>query len=98
MRLNKFLARCGVASRRKCDNIIKAEKISVNGTVITDFSYQVNENDVVLYDGKYLEIEDQSTIYILNKPKGYVCTSQDTLNRLKVIDIIDVNFECVKFK
>ena len=91
MRLNKFLARCGLDSRRKCDEIIKKKKISVNGTIITDFSYQVQKDDVVLYGDKYLEIEDQSLIYILNKPKGYVCTSKDTHNRLKVIDLINSN-------
>ena len=91
MRLNKFLSRCGLDSRRKCDDIIRNKKISINGSVVTDFSYQVKEDDVVTYNNKYLEIEDQSIIYILNKPKGYVCTSKDPQNRLKVIDLIDTN-------
>ena len=91
MRLNKFLARSGIASRRKCDEIIKSKKISINGQIVTDFSYQVQKEDIILYDGKYLEIEDKSLIYILNKPKGYICTSQDTNDRLKVIDLIDTN-------
>ena len=91
MRLNKFLARSGIASRRRCDEIIKSKKISINGQIVTDFSYQVQKEDIILYDGKYLEIEDKSLIYILNKPKGYICTSQDTNDRLKVIDLIDTN-------
>ena len=91
MRLNKFLARCGLDSRRKCDDIIKNRKISVNGEIITDFSYQVKEEDVILFNGKYLEIEHDSIIYILNKPKGYVCTSKDTHDRLKVVDLIDTD-------
>ena len=91
MRLNKFLSRCGLDSRRKCDDIIRNKKISINGSVVTDFSYQVKEDDVVTYNNKYLEIEDQSIVYILNKPKGYVCTSKDPQNRLKVIDLIDTN-------
>ena len=91
MRLNKFLSRCGLDSRRKCDDIIKNKKIVINGSIVTDFSYQVKENDVVMYNDKYLEIEDKSVIYILNKPKGYVCTSKDPQNRLKVIDLIDTN-------
>ena len=89
MRLNKFLARSGLDSRRKCDDIIRNKKISINGKIITDFSYQVKKDDVILHDGKYLEIEDKSIIYILNKPKGYVCTSRDTHDRLKVVDLID---------
>ena len=91
MRLNKFLSRCGLDSRRKCDEIIKSKKILINGSIVTDFSYQVKENDVVMYNDKYLEIEDNSVIYILNKPKGYVCTSKDPEDRLKVIDLIDTN-------
>ena len=91
MRLNKFLARCGLDSRRKCDDIIKNRKISVNGEIITDFSYQVKEEDVILFNGKYLEIEHDSIVYILNKPKGYVCTSKDTHDRLKVVDLIDTD-------
>ena len=91
MRLNKFLARCGIDSRRKCDQIIKAKKISINGHIVTDFSYQVQKDDIILYDGKYLEIEDKSIVYILNKPKGYVCTSNDPYDRMKVINLIDIN-------
>ena len=91
MRLNKFLSRCGLDSRRKCDDIIRNKKISINGYIVTDFSYQVKEDDVVTYNNKYLEIEDKSIVYILNKPKGYVCTSKDPQNRLKVIDLIDTN-------
>ena len=89
MRLNKFLARCGLASRRKCDDIIKDKKIFINGSIVTDFSYQVKGNDIVTYNQKYLEIEDKSIVYVLNKPKGYICTSKDTHNRLKIIDLID---------
>ena len=91
MRLNKFLARSGVDSRRKCDGLIKNKKISINGNIVTDFSYQVKDDDVVLLDGKYLDIQDESIIYILNKPKGYVCTSKDTHSKLKVVDLINTN-------
>jgi 23S rRNA pseudouridine2605 synthase len=91
MRLNKFLARSGVDSRRKCDELIKNKKISINSNIVTDFSYQVKDDDVVLLNGKYLDIQDESIIYILNKPKGYVCTSKDTHSKLKVVDLIDTN-------
>tara|TARA_Y100001936_G_C15873447_1_gene558971 strand:- start:78 stop:776 length:699 start_codon:yes stop_codon:yes gene_type:complete len=91
MRLNKFLARCGVDSRRRCDEIIKSAKIKINGKVVTDFSYQVKNDDVVLLDGKFLEIKDQSVVYLLNKPKGYICTSKDIHSRLKVIDLIETD-------
>tara|TARA_B110000495_G_scaffold202847_1_gene224244 strand:+ start:1918 stop:2619 length:702 start_codon:yes stop_codon:yes gene_type:complete len=91
MRLNKYLARCGIGSRRKCDEIISSKQIAINGSIITDFSYQIKDEDIVLYNGKFIEIEDKSIIYILNKPKGYVCTSNDPQDRLKVIDLIDTN-------
>ena len=66
MRLNKFLARCGVDSRRNCDNLIKNKKISINGNIVTDFSYKVKQDDVVLLNGKFLEIQEDSVVYILN--------------------------------
>ena len=91
MRLNKFLARCGVDSRRKCDLLIRDKKVSINGHIVTDFSYNVKNQDIVLLNGKYLEIEDESVVYLLNKPKGYICTSNDTHSRLKVVDLIDTN-------
>ena len=91
MRLNKYLSRCGLDSRRNCDKLIKDKKIFINGKIITDFSYDVKNNDIVTYNNKYLEIEDKSIVYILNKPKGYICTSKDPQDRLKVIDLIDTH-------
>ena len=57
MRLNKFLARSGIASRRKCDEIIKSKKISINGQIVTDFSYQVQDDDYVQFKNKILNIK-----------------------------------------
>ncbi|OUW11144.1 MAG: hypothetical protein CBD26_03065 [Candidatus Pelagibacter sp. TMED166] len=91
MRLNKFLARCGVDSRRNCDELIRTGKVSINGAVETNFSYQVINEDVVMCNGKYVDIEDDRIVYLLNKPKGYICTSKDTHDRNKVIDLIDTN-------
>ena len=93
MRLNKFLARAGLNSRRKCDEIIKSQKISINGSIVTDFSYQVKDDDIILFNGKYVEIADNPVVYVLNKPKGYVCTSKDLYARLKVIDLIETNLK-----
>ena len=89
MRLNKFLARCGVDSRRKCDELIRNNKVSVNGNIVTNFGYQVLGDDIVMCEGKYVNIEYDKIVYLLNKPKGYICTSKDTHNRNKVIDLID---------
>ena len=50
MRLNKYLAHCGVASRRKCDQLIYDKKISINGIIVTDYSYNVSYEDIVVYE------------------------------------------------
>jgi len=91
MRLNKFLARSGIDSRRKCDELIRNEKVLVNGKIITNFGYQVLNDDVVMCNNKYVSFEDDKVVYLLNKPRGYICTSKDTHNRNKVIDLIDTN-------
>tara|TARA_B100000575_G_scaffold289717_1_gene292017 strand:+ start:3788 stop:4486 length:699 start_codon:yes stop_codon:yes gene_type:complete len=91
MRLNKFLARSGIDSRRKCDELIRNEKVLVNGKIVTNFGYQVLNDDVVMCNNKYVSIEDDKVVYLLNKPRGYICTSKDTHNRNKVIDLIDTN-------
>ena len=91
MRLNKFLARSGIDSRRKCDELIRSEKVLVNGKIVTNFGYQVSNDDVVMCNNKYVSVEDDKVVYLLNKPRGYICTSKDTHNRNKVIDLIDTN-------
>ena len=91
MRLNKFLARSGLDSRRKCDELIKSGKVLINGKIVTNFGYKVLNDDVVMCNNKYVSIEDDKVVYLLNKPRGYICTSKDTHNRNKVIDLIDTN-------
>jgi len=91
MRLNKFLARSGIDSRRKCDELIRSGKVLINGKIVTNFGYKVLNDDVVMCNNKYVSIEDDKVVYLLNKPRGYICTSKDTHNRNKVIDLIDTN-------
>ena len=80
MRLNKYIAKAGIASRRKADILISEGKIQVNGEVIINFSYQVKEQDVVIYNGKILSSE-ADVVYLINKPKGYVCSNSDKYNK-----------------
>ena len=89
MRLNKFLARAGISSRRKCDNFIALGKVVINGKVVKDFSYQVQDNDVIVCNGKPIVDIPKTKIYILNKLKGYISTSSDPSGRKKVIDLIN---------
>jgi len=88
MRLNKFLAMCGIASRRTSEDLIYQRRITVNGKVITSQGVQIDpEKDIVLVDGK--KIEKQDNIYlVLNKPRGYVTTLHDPQNRPTVLDLL----------
>lgn len=90
IRLQKFLANAGIASRRKCEELIVDGKISVNGKVITELGTKINpNNDIVVYDGKEVKNEDRQFIYILlNKPIGYVTTAEDQFGRDCVLDLI----------
>ena len=91
MRLNKYLARCGLGSRRKCDSLIEQGLIKINGKKIKDFSIKVSENDYVQFKNKILSYVEENYLYIVNKPRGYVSTLDDPKGRKKVIDLIDSN-------
>lgn len=88
MRINKYLARCGLSSRRNSELFVTEGKVKINGRTVTDLSTDVGENDVVTVGGtKLVPIEDH--IYImLNKPKGYVCTTSDELGRKTVLQLL----------
>ena len=91
MRLNKYLAHCGVASRRKCDQLIQDGKISINGKMIMDYSYKVKSDDVVVFDNRAVSLEDEEySLYLLNKPKGYICSNAKD-NKNRVVDLIKSN-------
>ena len=87
MRLNKYLALCGLGSRRKCDDLISGKRISINGNLIDDFSYKVKPNDIVQYKNSIITPNEDYRFYLLNKPSGYVCSSS-TKEGKRVIDLI----------
>ena len=88
MRLNKYLAHCGVASRRKCDKLIEDGKIVINGKIVTNYSYKVLSTDVVVLENRVVSLEDEEySLYLLNKPKGYICSNAKD-NKNRVIDLI----------
>jgi len=88
MRLQKYMASCGVASRRKCEELISDGKVSVNGEIVTELGTQVEETDEVCYMGQRLQLEVENVYYMLNKPAGYVTTVQDEKDRPTVIELI----------
>ena len=83
MRLNKFLARTGIGSRRICDQYIKDRKIKINGKIITDFSYLVKDDDYIQFKNKTINYVEEDIYYILNKPINYICSSKDEKLYLK---------------
>ncbi|MBM7614083.1 pseudouridine synthase [Alkaliphilus hydrothermalis] len=91
MRLQKYLAMCGVASRRKAEEYIQVGKVKVNNEVITEMGYQVDPvTDEVIFDGKVIEKKEEPVYVLLNKPKGYVTTLSDEFDRKIVTDLVDV--------
>jgi len=91
MRLNKFLASTGIASRRKCDEIISSGEILINGQPVNNYGIQVDENkDIVEYKGKILKLPDEFIYLKLNKPKGYICTAKDDRGRKTIFDLINI--------
>ena len=91
IRLQKYLAECAVASRRKSEELIKNGKIQVNGKIVTELGTKINPNkDIVEYNGKIIEPETQKVYVLLNKPIGYVTTTKDQFKRESVIDLIKI--------
>ena len=88
MRLQKYLAHCGVASRRKAEEYILQRRVKVNGVVIDELGTLVEGADKVQVDGKAVRLEKRSVYVMLNKPKGYVTTSQDEHDRRVVTELV----------
>ena len=87
MRINKYLAECGVASRRQCDKLIEDGAVKINGKTCA-LGAEVNDGDTVTVNGKKISREEKWEYYILNKPKGYVCTVSDDLGRKTVMELL----------
>ena len=86
MRLQKYLAGCGAASRRKCEEFITAGRVTVNGAVVTELGTQVEEGDAVTLDGKPMLPEEKKYYILYHKPMGEVCTASDPHGRATVLD------------
>lgn len=89
MRLQKFLALSGVASRRGAEELIKEGRVGVNGKIITEMGTSVDEEkDRVTLNGKNVKIETKKRYIILNKPKGYITTAKDNFDRKTVMELV----------
>ena len=90
IRLQKYLADCGVASRRKCEQFILDGLVEVNGRVVQELGTKVNEKDEVKFKGKVLKTVENKVYILLNKPIGYVTTAKDQFGRDTVLDLVKV--------
>ncbi len=89
MRINKFLANCGIDSRRKVEKLILDRLVSVNGEVISNLATEVSEEDIVQVAGRQVYYNTKKIYIMLNKPKGYVTTVSDQFNRPTVLHLVD---------
>jgi 23S rRNA pseudouridine2605 synthase len=89
MRLAKFLAHAGVASRRAAEQLVFAGRVTVGGDVVRDPARDVGERDAVAVDGGVVALERRHVVYALNKPAGYVSTAKDPQGRPTVVSLIE---------
>lgn len=90
-RLQKYLANCGVASRRKCEEYILQGKVKVNGEIVTELGTKINpEKDAIQFENKTIKENAKQVYILLNKPIGYVTTSDDQFGRDTVLDLVKV--------
>lgn len=91
VRLQKYLAECGIASRRKCEEYIEQGKVEVNGKIVSKLGIKINpEEDKVKFEGKEVKASNKLVYILLNKPIGYVTTVDEQFGREKVLDLVKV--------
>lgn len=88
-RLQKVIANLGYCSRRKAEELISMGSVYVNGTQVTELGTKVNNSDIIVIDGKTINKNVQKEYYLLNKPRGVICSVKDELNRRIVTDLIN---------
>ena len=92
MRINKYLAQCGFASRRASEQFVTEGRVKLNGKTVTDLATDIMEQDYVTVDGKRAEPIHKHIYIMLNKPKGYITTTSDDKDRKTVIELLGRKF------
>ncbi len=88
MRINKYIASSGFASRRKADELIANGQVKVNGAILKTPGYDVQDSDIVMVSGHIIKAQEELVYYALNKPPGYVTTTSDEKDRPTVLDLM----------
>ncbi len=92
IRLQKYMAEAGIASRRKAEELILEGKVKVNGKIVDELGIKIVPNkDIVEYNGKKVVLEKEYVYILLNKPIGYVTTVKDQFNRYSILDLVKTN-------
>ena len=90
MRLQAYMAKCGVASRRASEDLIAQGRVMVNNKTVREMGVKVNEDDIVQVDGDTIELSEKHYYIALNKPKGFVCTNYDPNEDKYARDLIGI--------
>lgn len=90
-RLQKVIANSGYCSRRKAEELISAGKVSVNGNTVKELGTKVESSDIILVEGVQINKEVRKEYYLLNKPRGVICSASDEKGRKIVTDYIETN-------
>jgi 23S rRNA pseudouridine2605 synthase len=88
VRLAKFLAHAGVASRRGAEEIVRARRVTVAGRIVTDPALDVDADSGVAVDGRYLEGVEERMVFVVHKPAGVLSTARDTHGRRTIVDLV----------
>ncbi len=90
-RLQKVIANLGYCSRRKAEELILNNEVSVNGVIVNKLGTKVDNNDTIEINGKMLNKQTNKVYYMLNKPRGVISSAEDEKNRKTVVDLIDTD-------
>ncbi len=97
VRLAKFIADCGVASRRGAEDLIAKGAVSVNGNVIESPVFFVGDNDIVCVNGKKIDLNNDIKLYAFHKPINTMTTSRDPMGRKTIYDVLDKKYKNLKY-
>src|SRR5262245_47118843 len=86
-RINKYLAHAGLGSRRHCEDLVRAGRVTIGGEVVRDLGMRVAEGQEVAVDGQPIHAE-RHVYWLVNKPPGYLCTNDDPAGRQRALDLV----------